>query len=225
MRAALGDHAAARLLLGVVAQLSPWKGQDTAIEALARVTREGLDAHLLLIGSAKFVARSTRFDNTRYVARLKQSIVAGGLERRVSWLGEREDVPELMRALDIVLLPSWEEPFGRALIEAMAMGVPIISTDVGGPGEVLTDGVEGRLLSPRDAAAWAPRSQSSPPTMGAGLRWAPRGARASSRRSRPRTTRTRCSPSTNARSRAAEARTRVAQAVARRFRRADELLQ
>ncbi|HWD11476.1 MAG TPA: glycosyltransferase family 4 protein [Solirubrobacteraceae bacterium] len=154
-RARLGEVVAGRLLLGVVAQLSPWKGQDTAIEALRLLREEGRDAHLLLIGSAKFVARSTRFDNERYVAHLHALAAAAGLEDRISWLGEREDVPELVRALDVLLLPSWEEPFGRSLIEAMALGVPVIATNVGGPAEILDDGVEGWLLAPRDPAPWA----------------------------------------------------------------------
>jgi glycosyltransferase involved in cell wall biosynthesis len=154
-RARLGEAVAGRLLLGVVAQLSPWKGQDTAIEALRLLREEGRDAHLLLIGSAKFVARSTRFDNAGYVAHLRARATAAGLEDRISWLGEREDVPELVRALDVLLLPSWEEPFGRSLIEAMALGVPVIATNVGGPAEILDDGVEGYLLAPRDPAPWA----------------------------------------------------------------------
>lgn len=154
-RARLGEPAASRLLLGVVAQLSPWKGQDTAIEALSLLCREGVDAHLMLVGSAKFVARSTRFDNEDYVARLRELIAADGLQDRVSWLGEREDVPQVMRALDVLLLPSWEEPFGRAVIEAMALGVPVVATDVGGPAEIVRDGREGYLVAPRRPSAWA----------------------------------------------------------------------
>lgn len=154
-RAALGESATGRLLLGVVAQLTPWKGQDTAIEALRMLREEGRDARLLLIGSAKFVASSTRFDNEGYLAGLRELVARAGLEDHVSWLGEREDVPELMRALDVLLLPSWEEPFGRALIEAMALGVPVIATNVGGPPEILEDGREGVLLAPREPAAWA----------------------------------------------------------------------
>jgi glycosyltransferase involved in cell wall biosynthesis len=73
----------------------------------------------------------------------------------VSWLGEREDVPELMRALDMLLLPSREEPFGRTLIEAMALGVPVLATDVGGPSEIIENGREGYLLSPTEPEAWA----------------------------------------------------------------------
>lgn len=158
-RSRLGEAGQRRLLLGVVAQLSPWKGQDTAIEALRLLHEEGIDAHLLLIGSAKFVARATRFDNDSYVARLRALIAGAGLEDRVSWLGEREDVPELVRALDVLLLPSWEEPFGRALIEAMAMGVPVIATNVGGPTEIIQDGREGYLLAPREPLAWAQASR------------------------------------------------------------------
>jgi len=154
-RARLGRAGERKLLLGVVAQLSPWKGQDTAVEALALLCREGVDAHLLLIGSAKFVARSTRFDNEAYVAGLRTRVARAGLQDRVSFLGEREDVPELVRALDILLLPSTEEPFGRALIEAMALGVPVLATNVGGPPEIIEDGREGYLLAPRQPAAWA----------------------------------------------------------------------
>jgi len=154
-RARLGAAGERELLLGVVAQLSPWKGQDTAIEALRLLREDGIDAHLLLIGSAKFVARATRFDNEAYVAGLKAQIARAGLEDRVSLLGEREDVPELVRALDVLLLPSLEEPFGRAVIEAMALGVPVLATNVGGPAEIIEDGREGYLLPPGEARAWA----------------------------------------------------------------------
>ncbi|HEV7528346.1 MAG TPA: glycosyltransferase family 4 protein [Solirubrobacteraceae bacterium] len=154
-RTRLGRAGERRLLLGVVAQLSPWKGQDTAIEALSVLCREGLDAQLLLVGSAKFVASSTRFDNEDYVARLHELVAAAGLGDRVSWLGEREDVAQIVRALDVLLLPSWEEPFGRALIEAMALGVPVVATDVGGPREIVQEGRQGYLVAPRQPDAWA----------------------------------------------------------------------
>jgi len=154
-RAGLGDAGERAMLMGVVAQLSPWKGQDTAIEALRILREEGIDAHLLLIGSAKFVARATRFDNEGYVAGLRTLVADAGLENYVSWLGEREDVPELVSALDVLLLPSWEEPFGRALIEAMAMGVPVVATNLGGPPEIIEDGREGYLVAPREPGAWA----------------------------------------------------------------------
>jgi L-malate glycosyltransferase len=153
-RARLGAAGTRRVLLGVVAQLTPWKGQDTAIEALRLLREHDVDAHLLLIGSAKFVARSTRFDNAAYVAGLRRLVADAELEDRVSWLGERDDVPELMRALDVLLLPSVEEPFGRALLEAMALEVPVLATNAGGPRELVRDGRDGYLLPPREPGSW-----------------------------------------------------------------------
>ncbi len=143
------------LLLGVVAQLSPWKGQDIAIRALALLREAGLDAHLLLIGSEKFLARATRFDNASYGRDLRELAHRSGVADRVSWLGEREDIATLIGSLDVLLLPSWEEPFGRAVIEGMALEVPVIATSVGGPAEIIEDGREGLLVSPRDPALWA----------------------------------------------------------------------
>ena len=153
-RASLRGVRPRALLLGVVAQLTPWKRQETAIEVLHLLRGQGVDAHLLLIGSAKFTAASTRFDNRAYVEQLKSRIAELRLEDRVSWMGEREDVPELISALDVLLLPSREEPFGRVLIEAMAMRVPVVATNVGGPAEIVTDGVGGFLVDPDDLEAW-----------------------------------------------------------------------
>jgi glycosyltransferase involved in cell wall biosynthesis len=153
--AVAGEGVERRVLLGVVGQITPWKGQDTAIEVLRLLVEEGVDAQLLLVGSAKFVASATRFDNHAFLGRMRERVVEVGLVDRVTWLGEREDVPELMRAMDVLLAPSHEEPFGRTLVEAMALGVPVLATNVGGPTEIIEDGREGHLLAPRDPAAWA----------------------------------------------------------------------
>jgi L-malate glycosyltransferase len=155
VRAGLGVAGTRGVLLGVVAQLSPWKGQDTAIDALGLLCEQGIDAHLLLIGEAKFVASATRFDNEAYVASMHRQVAGAGLEDRVSWLGERDDVAQLVRALDVLLLPSHEEPFGRALLEAMALEVPVLATSTGGPAELVREGRDGYLVPPREPAAWA----------------------------------------------------------------------
>jgi len=60
-----------------------------------------------------------------------------------------------MDALDVLLLPSWEEPFGTAALEAMAAGTAPVVTSVGGAAEYVEDGVVGRVLAPRDPARWA----------------------------------------------------------------------
>jgi glycosyltransferase involved in cell wall biosynthesis len=73
----------------------------------------------------------------------------------VRFLGERSDVPAVLAATDVLLMPSWREAFGRIAVEAMAMGVPVVATDVGGPPEILDSGVEGLLLAPRQPDLWA----------------------------------------------------------------------
>jgi glycosyltransferase involved in cell wall biosynthesis len=153
-RAALGIPPDTGPVLGVVAQLTPWKGQDDAVRIVAGLRRAHPEARLLLAGSAKFVSRSTRHDNTAFVKRLRSTIDLLGLRDRVTFLGERGDVPELLRALDMLLVPSWEEPFGRTVVEALAASVPVAATSVGGPAEVITHGVEGLLLPPRQPTAW-----------------------------------------------------------------------
>jgi glycosyltransferase involved in cell wall biosynthesis len=141
-------------LLSVVAQITPWKGQDTAIAAVADLRDRGHDVHLALVGSAKFVDKATRFDNEAYSARLQTLIAELKLTEHVSFLGEREDVPAIMAASKLLLMPSWQEPFGRTVIEGMAMGTAVVATSVGGTGEIITDSVDGLLVQPRDTQAW-----------------------------------------------------------------------
>jgi glycosyltransferase involved in cell wall biosynthesis len=140
--------------IGVVAQLTPWKGQDTAVRAVAALAARGWDVRLFLVGEAKFVSRATRFDNHAYVRGLRTLVDELRAGDRVEFLGERDDVPEIMRALDVVLVPSWEEPFGRTVVEAMAIGTPVIATSVGGPAEVVEEGRNGLLAHPRRPEEW-----------------------------------------------------------------------
>ncbi len=142
-------------VMAVVAQITPWKAQDDAIRIAAELATKHPDVRLLIVGSAKFVSKATRFDNTRYLADLESLTRSLGVQDNVVFMGEREDVPEILRALDVLLMPSWEEPFGRAIIEAMAMGVPVVATEVGGPSEIVAPGKEGVLLPPRDPKRWA----------------------------------------------------------------------
>jgi glycosyltransferase involved in cell wall biosynthesis len=142
-------------VLGVLAQITPWKAQDDAIRITAKLRRDHPDIRLLIVGSAKFVSKATRFDNPRYLRQLEELTRSLGVTDNVMFLGEREDVPEVLRALDLVLVPSWEEPFGRAIIEAMAVCVPVLATSVGGPPEIISDGEEGLLLPPRQPDIWA----------------------------------------------------------------------
>jgi glycosyltransferase involved in cell wall biosynthesis len=142
-------------VLGVVAQLTPWKAQDDAIRILARVRRTFPDAELLLAGEAKFTERFTRYDNRAYADYLRRLADGLGVTEAVRFLGERRDVPSVLAALDLLLVPSWHEPFGRSVLEAMAAATPVVATAVGGPAEAINAGENGLLLPPRDPECWA----------------------------------------------------------------------
>ncbi len=158
------DRSSARAALGVadcdyvalvLGQITPWKGQEEAIRAIACVREQHPNVKLLLAGSAKFVSKATRYDNRAYLDELHRLVGELHLRDDVRFLGECDDVPALLRATDTLLIPSWEEPFGRSMIEAMAMRVPVIATTVGGPAEVITERRDGVLVPPREPEAWA----------------------------------------------------------------------
>jgi glycosyltransferase involved in cell wall biosynthesis len=152
----LGSEA---LAMGVVSQITPWKAQDDAIRTLAAVRRRGLDARLLVVGDAKFTVGSIRYDNEAFEHSLRGLVAELGVGGAVHFLGERRNVPEILRALDLVLVPSWEEPFGRIVIESMAMQTAVIATDVGGPPEILDGEGAGVLLPPRQPERWADEAE------------------------------------------------------------------
>jgi glycosyltransferase involved in cell wall biosynthesis len=142
-------------LLGEVAQITPWKGQRVAIEAFARLRRTWPDAQLLLVGHVAFSGPGVRYDNHAYRAELEALVRELEVEDGVRFLGQRDDIPAIMAALDLLLLPSWQEPFGTVAVEAMAVGtVPLVGDD-GGVAEYLQDGVNGRALPPRRPELWA----------------------------------------------------------------------
>jgi glycosyltransferase involved in cell wall biosynthesis len=143
------------VVLGLVGQITPWKGQEEAVRALARVRCTHASALLLIVGETKFVASATRHDNRAYFRRLQEIVADLRLGDAVRFLGEREDVPQILRACDVALVPSWEEPFGRVVVEAMAMGVPVVATAIGGPAEIIRDGIDGVLVAPHQPSALA----------------------------------------------------------------------
>jgi glycosyltransferase involved in cell wall biosynthesis len=151
-RARLG-FSGSTVLLGVIGQITSWKAQDDAVRMVCQLKAGHPEIRLVLVGSPKF--ESARYDNQAYVRRLKELISSLGVQDEVLWLGEREDIPEILRALDIVLVPSWEEPFGMVVIESMAMELPVIATEIGGATEVVTPPKDGLLLPPRQPEAWA----------------------------------------------------------------------
>ena len=78
-----------------------------------------------------------------------------GVERLVSWLGFRRDVPDVLSACDLFALPSIDEPFGRVFVEAMACGLPSVVTDVGDLSYFVRDGVTGFVVPAGDSGGLA----------------------------------------------------------------------
>jgi glycosyltransferase involved in cell wall biosynthesis len=112
-------------------------------------------ARLLIVGEVKFDNSATRLDNRGYLAELHELVRELGLGDAVDFIGERNDIPQIMTRADVVLVPSTEEPFGRTVAEAMAVGSPVVATTVGGPAEVIEDGSTGLLAPPGEPGAWS----------------------------------------------------------------------
>ncbi len=153
------DLSSRTVVLAVVAQLTPWKGQDDAIRILAALRKSGRDASLLLVGSALFTGRANRYDNVAFTDQLKTAAAGAGVSDHVKFLGQRSDIPSVLAATDLLLIPSWREAFGRIAVEAMAMSVPVIATETGGPADIIRDGIDGLLLPSRSPELWARRSE------------------------------------------------------------------
>ena len=136
------------LTVGLVGRLSPWKGQDVFLRAFAQAFPDGSErAHL--VGSAMFGEEAWEAELHRLVDEL-------GIADRVDFRGFREDIWAEYALLDIAVHASTvPEPFGQVVLEAMAAGVPLIAADEGGPAEVVTAGIDGLLVPPRDACALA----------------------------------------------------------------------
>jgi glycosyltransferase involved in cell wall biosynthesis len=129
----------------VVANLRPEKGHDVLINASVDVLRRYPDAQFEIVGGGP--------ELHSLLARAE----ALGVLHAFTFLGHRDDVPARMADGDIFALPSRSEAFPNAVLEAMAGGLPVIASGVGGIVELIEDGVTGLLVSPDDAPSLADR--------------------------------------------------------------------
>ncbi|MEW6486466.1 MAG: glycosyltransferase [Thermodesulfobacteriota bacterium] len=125
-------------VLGVVGRLDPIKDHATLFRAFSRLHAADVGARLLVLGDGP--ERS----------RLESEAGEG-----VLFLGDRREVPELLRVLDVFVLPSRNEGISNTILEAMAAGLPVVATRVGGNPELVQDGLTGALVPPGDALALA----------------------------------------------------------------------
>ena len=135
-------------LIGIVGRLQRWKGMHTLVAAMPMVRARHPDAHLVIVGGA-------HDSEPGYGDELRALVRANGVERAVTLAGYQADVPHWMQAMDIVVHASDREPFGIVVVEAMALGKPVVAGAAGGPAEIITDGQDGLLVRFDDVAALA----------------------------------------------------------------------
>jgi glycosyltransferase involved in cell wall biosynthesis len=137
-------------LVASFGSLDERKGQDVLIQAVARVIEQFPEACFLIVGGESLNAK-----RRGYGQRLRQLVADKGLSQWVKLLGARLDVPDLMHAVDLVVQPSFIEAGPLVPLEAMAAGVPVVATNVGGNSEEIVDGITGILVPPGDPLALA----------------------------------------------------------------------
>lgn len=125
-----------------VSNFRPVKRVPWLVQAFAEAVGDR-DARLVLVGEGPDQDECRRLSREH------------GLGERVRFLGTRDALPELLAPADVFLLASREESFGLSALEAMSCGTPVLATDVGGVGEVVQDGISGRLCPVEDRAAYA----------------------------------------------------------------------
>ncbi len=128
-----------RLVVGTTAHLSPKKGHTDLLTSARQVIDRVPNAHFVFLGDGPMRGELTAMAEDL------------GVASHVTFLGFRRDVAEVMSAYDVFVLASWWEPFGLVLVEAMALGVPVIGTRAGGAPEVVVEGETGLLVPPKDA--------------------------------------------------------------------------
>jgi glycosyltransferase involved in cell wall biosynthesis len=142
MRRAVGSSIEATVAT-CVARLDSQKGLNVLLDAVARLRKLESALEIWMVGDGPL--RGALEARCRRLA----------LQGKVRWLGWRRDVPELLKASDLFVLPSHFETTSIALLEALAAGLPIVATDVGDNRRLLKDGRAGRLVPSGDAVALA----------------------------------------------------------------------
>lgn len=132
-----------RLIVGAAGRLSPEKGFEILVQAAARVRAQCADVGFLLFGEGAL--RSA----------LQDQVAASGLQKWFVMPGFRDDLDELLPALDLFCSSSYSEGLPNVLLEAQAAGVPVVATAVGGTPEVVAEGVTGFLVPAGCASAMA----------------------------------------------------------------------
>lgn len=123
------------VLIGSVGNIRPVKGYDLLVEAAGIVCRQLPDVYFVHAGEGE------------QLADLQQRCKELGIQERFTFMGSIKDIPAFLSALDIYVQPSRSEGFSNAIIEAMAAGLPVVATEVGGNPDLIDNGLSGVLVS------------------------------------------------------------------------------
>lgn len=132
-------------IIGCVSNLAPWKGQLSLLQAFVEVTKAFPQARLCIVGR----------NNCGFRGQLEAFAQRKGFGESVYFLGERRDVPELMRAFDIFVFPSLTEGLGISLLEAMYMEIPAVASNTEGIAEIIENNKDGVLVPAEDSQTLA----------------------------------------------------------------------
>ena len=144
LRASLGVKPES-LLFGTVGMCRPEKNQEVLLSTLRRLRVARVDAHLVIAGAGPLLDH------------LKRRACELEIADRVHFVGAIEDVRPVLAAIDLFVLPSTAvESFSNAALEAMSMGRPVILSEIGGAREMISDGIEGYVVSPTELPARLP---------------------------------------------------------------------
>ncbi len=144
-----GERSPKPLRVGMIGRIAPLKGQHVFLDAVGRLSHRHPGAEFVIAGTALF-------GEAAYDREVHEQAKASEARDRIRFLGFVDDVPALLRDLDIVVHASVQpEGFGQVVAEAMMAGKPVIASALGGPVDMVEDRVTGRLLAPGDAEALA----------------------------------------------------------------------
>lgn len=135
------------LTVGILGGFRPEKGHEYALRALRILLDRGIWMKLLLIGDG---------ERHNYLESLSKKLCVW---EHVLWVGYQKDPRDYLSLCDMLLVPSYAETFSLAILEALAMGKPVIATEVGGTPEVIENGTNGFLVKSRDAKDIAQKLQ------------------------------------------------------------------
>lgn len=136
--------AANKFLVGLVGHIVENKGHRVLVKAASQLIDTIPCVHFVIVGD------DAMSSDAQYRANLENMIRELGWTSRFSFVGRRDDIPQVMKALDLLAVPSYSEAFGRVVVEGLASGLPVVASRVGGIPEIITDGSTGILIDPGD---------------------------------------------------------------------------